>query len=273
METKAAEQAQQGQSANEQGTEKQRRERSTILFPYNDLDDAIEVAKAINSNVAFGTCTVDQLGPWMGSKSVSSGAFRLKLATARIFGLIDGKTEQGLTLSANGRDIVNPEKETTARVQAFLAVPLYKQVFEKYKGYMLPSPVGLERQIVELGVAKKQGDKARQSFHRSAKQAGFFAHGEDRLVMPANVMTKPVEDTPLTEKGDKAGETGNNEVKGERKEKNGPSGGGNPPSGLHPFIQGLLQKLPPEGKVWPTEQRKQWLLTAENIFVLMYPEK
>jgi hypothetical protein len=36
-----------------------------------------------------------------------------------------------------------------------------------------------------LGVAKKQTDKARQTFQRSAQQAGFFAYGQDRLVMPA----------------------------------------------------------------------------------------
>jgi hypothetical protein len=42
----------------------------------------------------------------------------------------------------------------------------------------------LEREIANLGVAPKQTDKARQSFERSARQAGFFLQGEDRLVQP-----------------------------------------------------------------------------------------
>jgi hypothetical protein len=41
----------------------------------------------------------------------------------------------------------------------------------------------LEREMQALGVAPKQTDKA--PFIRSAEQAGFLAHGEDRLVLPA----------------------------------------------------------------------------------------
>jgi hypothetical protein len=48
---------------------------------------------------------------------------------------------------------------------------------------ILPA-ASLEREIVELGVAEKQKDKARQVFERSADQAGFFEHGPNRLVMP-----------------------------------------------------------------------------------------
>lgn len=49
-------------------------------------------------------------------------------------------------------------------------------------------------------------------------------------------------------------------------------GGDEPPSSLHPFIQGLLGELPPDGSDWPNESRHLWLSTAESIFKLIYKD-
>lgn len=40
--------------------------------------------------------------------------------------------------------------------------------------------------------------------------------------------------------------------------------------GMHPFIQGLLQKLPPPETDWNIDSRAKWLMTAANIFDLIY---
>jgi hypothetical protein len=61
-----------------------------------------------------------------------------------------------------------------------------------YKGFTLPGPAALEKFMREVGVSSKQTGKARQAFMRSARPAGFFAHGEDRLVRPADPGTKPI---------------------------------------------------------------------------------
>ena len=48
----------------------------------------------------------------------------------------------------------------------------------------------------EVGVSPKQTGKARQAFMRSPRQAGFFAHGEDRLVRPSfpnGPATRPID--------------------------------------------------------------------------------
>jgi hypothetical protein len=47
------------------------------------------------------------------------------------------------------------------------------------------------------------------------------------------------------------------------------SGSGGPPD-LHPFIQGLLQELPPAGEVWSEPERQLWLATAASIFRMIY---
>src|SRR5205807_79479 len=124
------------------------------------------VARAIH-NTYGRSCTPDQLAPVLGHDTVSGGAFRLKVSTARTFGLIETTRDQ-YNLTPLGREIVNPASETRARVSAFLTVPLYKALFDMYRGHLLPRSIGLENEMVRLGVSAKQKEKARQVFLRSS---------------------------------------------------------------------------------------------------------
>ena len=238
----------------EDGEEK--RERSTIQFPYNDLDDAVAIAKAVHENAGI-SCTIDQLAGYV-KNSITSGAFRLRIANAATFGLTDNERGE-VRLTALGRRISDASQEASARAEAFLAVPLYAKIFEHYKGFTLPGAGALEKFMREVGVSSKQTGKARQAFMRSARQAGFFVHGEDRLVRPANGSpgTKPV-DEPKAEQ--------------EKHLETKRSGGGGPPD-LHPFIQGLLKELPEAGEVWGELKRKLWLDTAASIFKMIYKDE
>lgn len=228
----------------------QKRERSSIGFPYNDLDTAIVVAKAIHENAGL-SCETDQLAAYM-KQSATSGSFRLSVSNARMFGLTENEKGR-VTLTELGRRIVDPAQEQRARVEAFLAVPLYRALYEKFKGHALPPSAALEREMATMGVSSKQTDRARQAFDRSATQAGFFEHGKDRLVMPAFQMGSPQGEASTAPPSRSVSSSGND--------------GGD---GLDPFIQGLLRTLPPTGGEWPVEQRAKWLQTAAGIFDLIY---
>lgn len=234
----------------------QKRERSSIEFPYGDLKDAAEVANAIHAN-AGTSCSPDQLAAYM-RQTTSSGAFRLKIATARVFGLVE--TERGLVaLTALGRRIVDAGQEKDARASAFLKVPLYQAIFEKFKGHLLPPPAALEREMLGFGVSPKQTDKARQAFERSADQAGFFSLGTDRLTMPAGAKrpeTAPVK-APSFYGGGASYPAGG-------------SGGGGGGGDVDPIIRGLVDRLPPPDSKWPLADRVRWLQTAANAFGLVY---
>lgn len=223
------------------------RQRSSISFPYNNLGDAIEVAQAIHSHAGTGECDDAQLSAWMNLSPKSSG-FRIQLSAARMFGLIE-TTSGNHKLSPLGLSIVDPQQERGARAHAFLSVPLYKAMFEKYKTGVLPPPAALERDIVGLGVAEKQKDRARQVFERSAEQGGFFEHGKNRLVMPAVAIRETPAADPLTDK-------------------NGGGGGGDDgldSLGLDPLLIALLKKIPTSGE-WPAAQRVRWFRTfAMNV--------
>jgi len=128
-----------------------------------------------------------------------------------------------------------------------------------------PRPAALQKTLVDFGVAPKQGERARQAFDRSATQAGFFDQGgRDRLIRPpisGSASTEPERD------GQGVGDAGEQERNG-----GGTNDGGNrpPPSGHHPFIQGLLDTLPEPETTWTVEGRAKWLQAAANIFDLIY---
>jgi hypothetical protein len=157
-------------------------DRSTIVFPYLDLDTAVSVARAIHARAGFSDCALDELAAQMGQ--TVSGAFRLKIATAKTFGFIERSDRGAFRLSELGQRLVTPETEPEARAVAFLNIPLYRAIYDRYRGRLLPPTKALEREMGQLGVAPKQTDKARQTFERAAKQSGFFAEGSDRLVQP-----------------------------------------------------------------------------------------
>src|SRR5205814_1408529 len=121
---------------------------STISFPYRDMDSGISVAQAM---LAAGgvALTGDQLAGVMDLQA-GSGNFVLKVSTARIFGLItnaNGKYE----LTDLGFEIVDKDekRQKAARTAAFLSVPLYRRVYEEFRGRQLPPrPHGLEQAFV-----------------------------------------------------------------------------------------------------------------------------
>ncbi len=160
--------------------------RSTIGFPYTPLKDAELIAKQLHDEYG-GKASPEQLAASLGA-SPKSGAFRIKIATARTFGVISVARES-LNLTPLGRGLIDPQTAAAARVEAFMTVPLFAALAEQYKGVMLPPDAGLERKIHDLGVSSRQTAKARQAFQRSAELAGFFKHGKQRLVPPANLPT------------------------------------------------------------------------------------
>jgi hypothetical protein len=239
---------------------KRSRDVSQVGFPYNDLETAIAVARAILNNGS--QLSRDQLAGALG-QSPASGSFIIKISSARQFGLVDARDGK-FQLTDLGFSILdkNETREKQARVQSFLTVPLYRKVYEDFRGKQLPArPHGLEHTLVQIGVAPKQRSNARLAFEKSAKQAGFFNVDADRLIEPI-IGGFAVDQSFQSDDSFTA-----------------TSGGGSGPtaspfrvSGLDPLIQGLLARLPSPGEEWSSDKRKKWLLTFEANLEMIYPQ-
>lgn len=158
-------------------------ERSQIKFAYSDIDDAVAVARKIKEVHGGRPIALDQLAAALGGTSVKSGAFRTKVATAATFGAV--KTGKGhVELTDLGHRLADEDTRSAALAEAFLNVPLYRAIYERYRDVNLPGDIGLENDVRSLGVVANQADRARQVLQRSADKAGFFWGGRNRLVMP-----------------------------------------------------------------------------------------
>lgn len=240
----------------QQSQDKTTRERSTIVFPYQDLSDAIKIAANVH-NLGGSSCQIDQLAAQLGH-TVTSGTFQLKLNTARIFSLLVNSKGM-VTLTNLGTQIVDPQHQRAAKVESFLSVPLYKRIYEHFKGASLPPSGGLEATIVGFGVAAKQKETARRVFQRSAELAGFFEIAKDRLTYPS-----------LKGSGEAAPAISHVEDNGHADGKKSGNGGGNGGDGHHPLIEGLIKALPESGADWLLEARRKWLQAAAMNFDFVY---
>ncbi|MFL6845451.1 MAG: hypothetical protein ACJ8ER_11290 [Allosphingosinicella sp.] len=240
-------------------------ERSTIGFPYYDLKAAEEVARAVYARAGISSCPLDELAAEM--KVTMSGNFRLKNAAAKLFDLVDKDGVSAIKLSDNGLRLIDKSTEAEARTNAFLAVPLYSALYDLYRGKMLPPTKALEREICSLGVSVKQATKARQIFQSSAKYAGYFDSGEDRLVRPrvSGSGCGVMEQIERPEREESPGPPDEPVTRG----RNG-SGGAGRGGAYHPFVEGLLQTMPEPGTLWTIEGRAAWLEAAATMFKLIY---
>ncbi len=224
-----------------------KRERSKIAFVYNDLEGAIDLARTLQTR-AGTSCEVKQLASWM-NQSSEGGTFRSILGAARTFGLIE--TQQGsVTLTVSGREALDDARRANALAEAFLKVPLHQAMYDQYKGFALPPPAAIERQMEALGVPTKQKERARQTFTKSAQFAGYIDPQTGRFIKPATAVAPPPPKHADLKRN--IGGDGN--------------GGGGDDLNLDPLLMALLKKIPPSEDGWPKEQRVRWFRTfAMNV--------
>jgi hypothetical protein len=242
------------------------RGRSTINFPYFDQDGAFEVAMAVHA-VGGTSCEWNQLAAQM-KQAPQGGGFRLRMMAAKAFGLLT-YDRGSVSLTDLGIRAVDPKFQRAARADSFLEVELFKAMYEKFKNSMLPPMAAIERAMETAGVAPKQKDKARQVFIRSAKQAGYFELDQNRLTYP------PLRGEGARDEKAKSGDNEHSKGSGAAAAAGAGAGGagagaGGGGEGYHPFIKGLLDKLPAPESKWQMSSRAKWLQTAANIFDLMY---
>lgn len=235
---------------------KDRVRRSTVAFPYVSLDEAV-VATGVIHEKAGRECDLAQLAAWLDTK-VTSSKFRSTVSAVRMFGLID-RHAKTISLTERGEAIIDPEQREQAAVDAFLCVPLYRDVFDLYSGKLLPGDAGLEKELEKLGVTQKSAAKARQVLQRSASHAGFFHSGRDRLVRPAGASAQ-------RQAVDSHGDSSPSHAEEDAVAPAQPEA---PTGPTDPLLRGLWSKLPSEGAYSAAEQ-EQWLEMAKLALQMVY---
>ena len=252
------------ESPQEASSKKKAAGRSTHTYPYFDLNLSLEVPKVIHEK-GGGTCTPDQLAAFLNYKTTSSGTYQTRVSAARQFGLI--RSENGtITVTERAHKILSPvmpEDCTNAKADAFLSVELFNEIFEKYRGGVIPPEAGLKNLLLQsYGFSQDRVGPAIRVLLESAEQAGFFIASGDksRLIRPSVKPTAPTASTPQTPPADQQVEKQKLVV-----------GGNDGPAGVHTAIIGLLRDLPPPGTIWPAKQKARFVKAFQATLDFIYP--
>ncbi len=256
--------------------------RSEVAFPYYSLDKSIEVPKLIHER-AGGRCGRGQLASLLGYSGVKNGGFLTRMSAAKMFGLIEENGEV-ITLTDRARKILSPVRPSDAeqaRLDAFMAVELYRKVFEDFDGHTLPAADGLSNLfLTQYKIVPNQVAPALRNLMDSADGAGLFKVGGSRakLIRPisrndGSAAAAPPPDTSAIDDSVIAEDAGG---RGQRNAgRNGNASG--PPipelSGVHPALAGLIQNLPPIGSTLGPKRRAALIDAFKHTINFIYPEE
>jgi hypothetical protein len=147
-----------------------------------DLEASLDVARAV-ARVGGHTDTATLAG-LLSYSGVRNGAFLSRLANARLFGLVTGRSGEVLVSTRGLSCLVgSPEEAARARMESCLDVPLFRHVLEHYAGQELPPVDSLVRSLhTEFGEPPDKAGAIARTLVASATQAGLIREG--RVVLP-----------------------------------------------------------------------------------------
>ncbi len=253
-------------------------------YPSFDLNSSLILARAVKEK-GGNACTPEQLGGYMGVKNARGGSFVGRVASARMFGLIQtvqGRYQTTERAEAIMYPVTNQTRDQALR-DAFLGVPLFRQVYERHRGQRLPEGLGM-RNLLHIQYEIPSGDRvvtACRVMMDSAETAGFFqAHNGARTHLVDPITGAPAYATPRPTVPT-TGEPGTGSGGGG----GGDEGGGDDTDGgrvphdighdaglqnLDLALRGLLRLVPPRGDPWP--DKKRWSTIWASTLDLLYPE-
>jgi hypothetical protein len=161
-----------------------------LRYPRYDLESSLEVAEKIAVRGAGARVTTHELAALLGYSQANNGSFLMRLAAARLFGLIEGQASV-ITATTRACEIISPDYPATAeqrRIEAFKSVPLFAAFLEAYQGRTLPDKEGMLNTLVtRFGVPLPESKMALSRLLKSADQSGLFrVAGPTRLIEPSS---------------------------------------------------------------------------------------
>lgn len=243
----------------------------TTKYANYDLNSCIEVAQVLDA--AGGLASADELAVRLGYKSKNNGAFLSRLASTRLYGLMDGQSDQ-LRPSALAISILRPDYPETAaraRLDAFERVPLNKEVLTTYHGKVLPDTTGLRNALqVQWHVNSSTAGNVLARLMDSADQAGLFSTAGDRTKMIRPTLGRGA-GSPAANGHREPGYDQHDQH--DREDRHGQERHVPPPEAdarRNKLIDGVLDELPELGGTWTEDELQQWLSFLESALRVVY---
>lgn len=146
-------------------------------FPKHSLDDALRVPRALSDKNGGQPLPPTETAIAIGV-SPGSSEFRTLLSSSIKYGLTSGSfNSEKVALEEAGRNIVeprNPEDERRALVDAALAPPTFRAMYEYFRGKKLPDNVFFQNTLVrEFSVPRDHAEKCVAVFTKNMERVGL----------------------------------------------------------------------------------------------------
>ena len=172
---------------------------SPVEYPRRSLRYALKLAEAVAS--LGGKCSVETCAE--GMKKKVSGAFTALVSAAVKYGIVTSKSGQlAVTEQFNKYRLAYDEEEKRELLrQAFLNVPLFSQVFTRFRNGKLPPGDILTKILIrEFGVNENRASAIHQYFIEGATESGLLT--EDGKFVESDAAEREVEQTPVHDDAD-----------------------------------------------------------------------
>ena len=173
------------------------RQRSVYLFPAYGFSTALDFARRVEEGGA-GSLSEHTLAVDLGL-SVKSSGFRLKSLTARQFQLLS-KQGDALNATPTAKAILKPTSNADALNgyrQAFMAIPLFRAVAERYRGQYLPDSQSLRNVLErEFHVGRSRVQQAEKLLMESARDTQVLTLSGDKAYL---TVSGPSPDAPVSD--------------------------------------------------------------------------
>jgi hypothetical protein len=166
-----------------------------IDYPRVSLKSAMQLAEAIDGFA--GSCSAELAAEKLGKKI--SGAFSAQIASASKFRLVDNKAGKlsVTSLYRNYKLAYTSEDANICLRDALLSPPLFRAVYERFKGQKLPIEHFQKMLIKEFEVPDDLASRVAGYFLEGAKQSGLL-NGDNTLM--ADLRAEPIDEELEEEK-------------------------------------------------------------------------
>jgi hypothetical protein len=134
-------------------------------------------------------------------QQLNSGAFRNRMAAAAHFGLLT-PTRGRVQITDLGMRVLDADQRPAALVDAWMQVPVFKSLYDRFDGNRLPPSSGIEAELKDLGVPSKNVVVIRRVLMTSAETAGLLNPARDRLVRPTISAAPAMQEPTVANPGD-----------------------------------------------------------------------
>lgn len=179
-----------------------------LEYPTASIKKSLGLAKAVDE--LGGSSSLAMCAEKL-NKKISGGFREIAISSTKYDFLVLKRGTLAITPLYRDIKLAYDEKEKETLLQkAFLNVPLFQKIYDRFKGQKLPVDIFDKLLIKEFSVSERMASRVKKYFIEGAKEVGLLAP-DNMVITSTETYNKPTEEDLESQFGKLEGETTNSE--------------------------------------------------------------